>query len=99
MKNINSQLNNINKSNYNQKELLSIFKQLKNNIMKLETINSFDKFLSDHKAEETNILTPFIKYSKGGKLIIDLEDLNAMNVNNKEYKFLELFNSIKKELT
>jgi len=57
-----------------------------------DLINDFDRYLSEHKLD---MEPSFIRYSKGGKLIIDLDDLNATNVDNDESMFLKLLNALK----
>ena len=57
-----------------------------------EKVNeSIIKFNNTHKLENTS---PFIRTTKGGKLIIDIEDLNAVNVNKHNYLFLEVLNKL-----
>ena len=53
---------------------------------------SYERFYKEHKLNDT---PPFIRKTKGGKLIIDIDDFNAVNVNSKKYLFLEILNEIK----
>ena len=53
---------------------------------------SYERFHKEHKLNDT---PPFIRKTKGGKLIIDIDDFNAVNVNSKKYLFLEILNEIK----
>ena len=53
---------------------------------------SYEKFHKEHKLHDT---PPFIRKTKAGRLIIDIDDLNAVNVNSKKYLFLEILNQLK----
>lgn len=57
---------------------------------------SYERFYKEHKLHDT---PPFIRKTKGGKLIIDINDLNAVNVNSKKYLFLDILNELKKLIT
>lgn len=61
-------------------------------------IDSYWNFITDHKLDEVNLQQPFIKYSKKGKLIIDLKDLNACNIFDKNYTFLKVLNNFKSQI-
>ena len=54
--------------------------------------DSYERFHKEHKLNDTPL---FIRKTKGGKLIIDIDDLNAVNVNSKNYLFLEILNQLK----
>ena len=60
--------------------------------------DSYWNFINDHKLDYVSLEQPFVKYSKKGKLIIDLEDLNACNVKNKNYEFLQILNNLKNQI-
>jgi hypothetical protein len=59
-------------------------------------IDSFYKLLEDHKAEDTNQNTPFIRKTKGGKLIIDIEDLKCLSNNGDKYEIIKVLKELEK---
>lgn len=68
-----------------------------NNIEYDLIIDSFWEFINNHKLDYVNLEHPFIKY-KNGKLIFDIDDLNACNINNESYPFLEILNHLKNQI-
>ena len=60
-------------------------------------INSYWDFITDHKLDYVNMDRSFIRYSKKGKLIIDLNDLNACNTFEKNYEFIQVLNNLKNQ--
>jgi hypothetical protein len=54
-------------------------------------IDSYWHFLYFNKIDNIS----FVRYTKGGRLIIDLDDFNACNVYEDECLFLDFLNHIK----
>jgi hypothetical protein len=63
-----------------------------------KVIDSYWNFITDHKLDALTLEQPFVRYTKKGKLIIDLNDFNSCNVNNKNYEFLQILNNLKNQL-
>ena len=61
-------------------------------------INSYWIFINDQKLDYVNLEQPFIRYTKKGKLIIDINDLNSCNVLNRKYEFLQVLNHLKNQI-
>ena len=72
-------------------------KQLSNKTFD-KIIDSFWNFINDQKLDYVNLEQPFIRYTKKGKLIIDLNDLNRCNVENINYEFLQVLNHLKNQI-
>ena len=65
------------------------------NILKTKCISSsFYNLLKESNAEDTNVITPFIRKSIGGKLIIDLEDLRCLSTDKEKYEILKVLNEL-----
>lgn len=60
-------------------------------------IDSYWNFIDKHKLDYVNVEDSFIKYNDG-KLIIDLDDLNACNVENEKHDFLLVLNNLKNQV-
>lgn len=69
-----------------------------NNEILNKVSDSYWKFITDHKLDCIMLEQPFIRLTKKGKLIIDINDFNSCNVDNKKYDFLQVINHLKKQL-
>jgi hypothetical protein len=72
-------------------------KQLSNKTFD-KIIDSYWNFINDQKLDYVNLEQPFLRYTKKGKLIIDLNDLNSCNVHNRKYEFLQVLNHLKNQI-
>lgn len=57
-----------------------------------EIVDSLYEMGNAHRVED---ISTFVRYTEGGKLIIDLDDLNALNVFNEDRAILRVLNAIK----